>query len=277
MANGIKIGASSFDALKIGSADVDAAYIGSTLVYSGGTPPTPPTPTYEWKQYNEGDAIPSESVYKTYGFRIPTQAIYDIVENGKYFEISFYSEEIDEALHPVSVIGFTLYSEGFFLTINGSSQEISYDPESDEYLEIIFSDYGADYNYSVGYVMYGEEGDASQVYDFPFDIQLYEEYQPTLQWVTFNAGDTVPSTLNVYGISGDSEGLMDTFSDSTEPFYIEPYRRTFDIYLVGMYYDQTDNVNYIFSDMTFSGLGDYINFNTDKTVWSYSFKLYIYV
>lgn len=41
MANEIKIGASSFDALKIGSADVDAAYIGDTLVYSGGTTPTP--------------------------------------------------------------------------------------------------------------------------------------------------------------------------------------------------------------------------------------------
>ena len=46
MANGIKIGASGFDALKIGSADVDAAYIGDTLVYSGGTTPTPPTPTF---------------------------------------------------------------------------------------------------------------------------------------------------------------------------------------------------------------------------------------
>lgn len=41
MANSIKIGGFSFDALKIGSSDVDAAYIGDTLVYSGGTPPTP--------------------------------------------------------------------------------------------------------------------------------------------------------------------------------------------------------------------------------------------
>lgn len=137
--------------------------------------PTPPTPTYEWVSYKEGDTIPSENVYKTYGFRIPTQTVYDIAENGKYFEIDFYSEEEDQQHHPVSIITFTLYSEGFFLTINGSSQEISYDPSSDEYLEIIFSDYGADYNYNASYVMYGEEGKASKVYDFPIDIDLYEE------------------------------------------------------------------------------------------------------
>ena len=69
---------------------------------------------------------------------------------------------------------------------------------------------------------------------------------------------------------------MDTFSDSTEPFYVEPYRRTFDIYLLNRYYEQTNTVNYIFSDMTWYDLGDYINFNTDKTVHNYPFKLYIY-
>lgn len=46
MANSIKIGGFSFDALKIGSSDVDAAYLGDTLLYSGGT--TPPTPSYKW-------------------------------------------------------------------------------------------------------------------------------------------------------------------------------------------------------------------------------------
>ena len=45
MANSIKLGGFSFDALKIGGSDVDAAYLGDTLVYSGGTP-TPPTHDY---------------------------------------------------------------------------------------------------------------------------------------------------------------------------------------------------------------------------------------
>ena len=40
----IKLGNSNIT-LKVGSSAVTAAYLGSTLVYSGGTPPTPPTPT----------------------------------------------------------------------------------------------------------------------------------------------------------------------------------------------------------------------------------------
>ena len=176
MADTIKIGSLDISAFKVGSSDCKV-YLGDTLLYPQS--PTPPTPTLQWVSYNEGDTIPSDSVYKTYGFRIPTQTVYDIAENGKYLEIRLYSEEIDEALHPVSVIGFTLYVEGLFFYINGSSQEISYDHESDEYLEIIFSDYGVNYNYSVGYVMYGDEDEPSTVYDFPFDMYLYEEHTPT--------------------------------------------------------------------------------------------------
>lgn len=177
--NVINIGGVEVDKFYLGNSDDVKIYLGDTLLYPQS--PTPPTPTLKWVSYSEGDAIPSEGVYKTYGFRIPTQTLLDIVENGKYLEISLSSEEKGEVLHPVSVIDFDLYSEGFFLTINGNSQEISYDPSSDEYLEIIFSDYGADYNYNVGYVMYGEEGEASQVYDFPIDMDLYDK---TLWYIT---------------------------------------------------------------------------------------------
>lgn len=214
MADSIKIGSLDISAFKVGSSDCKI-YLGNTLLYSGGTtPPTPPTPTLKWVSYSEGDTIPSENVYKTYGFRIPTQTVYDIAENGKDFEIYFYSEEKDQQHHSVSNITFTLYSEGLFFDINGSSQEISYDPSSDEYLEIIFSDYGADYNYNVGYVMYGEQGDTEIVYDFPFDMDLYEEDTPTpqtLQWVTFSAGDTIPQG-NVYGFKGDSQTVGNPWS-----------------------------------------------------------------
>lgn len=133
------------------------------------------TSTLQWVSYSEGDAIPNEGVYKIYGFKIPTQTLLDIVGNGNYLEIVLNSEEKDQLQHPVSFIDFALYSEGIFLTINEKSQEISYDPESDEYLEIIFSDYGVNYNYDISYFTYGEEGDTSQVYNFPFDMDLYEE------------------------------------------------------------------------------------------------------
>lgn len=173
MADTIKIGSLDISAFKVGSDDCKV-YLGNTLLYPQS--PTPPTPTLKWVSYSEGDAIPSEGVYKTYGFRIPTQTLLeDIVENDKYLEISLSSEEKGESLHPVSVIEFALHSEGFFFDINGKSQEISYDPSSDEYLEIIFSDYGVNYNYSIGYVNYGDEDEPSTVYNFPFDMDLYDK------------------------------------------------------------------------------------------------------
>lgn len=56
MANSIKIGGFSFDALKIGGSDVDAVYLGDTLVYSGGTQPQ----TLQWVTFSNGDTIPSD-------------------------------------------------------------------------------------------------------------------------------------------------------------------------------------------------------------------------
>ena len=44
------------------------------------------------------------------------------------------------------------------------------------------------------------------------DTLLYPQGQPqTLQWVTFNNGDTIPSDLDIYGFSGVSQNLFDTF------------------------------------------------------------------
>ena len=44
------------------------------------------------------------------------------------------------------------------------------------------------------------------------DTKLYPQSQPqTLQWVTFNNGDTIPSDLDIYGFSGVSQNLFDTF------------------------------------------------------------------
>ena len=173
MADTIKIGNLEIDNLKVGTLSVDALYIGDVKIYPSA--PTPPTPTLKWVSYSEGDTIPNEGVYKIYGFKIPTQTLLDIFGNGNHLEIELNSEEKDQLHHPVSFIDFALYSEGFFLTINGKSQEISYDPESDEYLEIIFSDYGVNYNYAISYFMYGEEGESSIIYNFPFDMDLYEE------------------------------------------------------------------------------------------------------
>ena len=39
---------------------------------------------------------------------------------------------------------------------------------------------------------------------FEFDVKLYEEHVPTLQWVALSAGDTIPQG-KVYGFKGDSQ------------------------------------------------------------------------
>lgn len=44
------------------------------------------------------------------------------------------------------------------------------------------------------------------------DKKLYPHSTPqTLQWVTFNNGDIIPSDLDIYGFSGVSQNLNDTF------------------------------------------------------------------
>ena len=233
MADSINIGNLDISSFKVGSSDCKI-YLGTTLLYSGGT--TPPTPTLKWVSYSEGDAIPSESVYKTYGFKIQTQTLFNIINNGEQFSISFYSEEKDQLFHPVSHIEFAFPYDGgeILFEVNGQSQEISYDPESDEYLEIIFSDYGVNYNYNVTSFNYGEIGDAGIVYDFPFSMDLYEEETPTpqtLQWVTFNDGDTIPSDLNIYGFSGVAKNLYDTFEYGAH-FQFTPSRNKIDWFIV---------------------------------------------
>lgn len=238
------------------------------------------TPTLKWVSYSEGDTIPSEDVYNTYGFRIPTQVLYDLFDNGKEVSIVFYSEELDHEHHSVSIINFAFpYEGGAFFTINGQSQTVSYDPKSDEYLEIIFSDYGVNYNYNVSSFYYGEQGGSEIVYDFPFDMDLYEEDTPTpqtLQWVTFNSGDVIPSDLDIYGFSGVSQNLNDTFGYG-EYFKFTPSRNRIDteIYCNGRmcYADNpynTDIISLIFSDVSCC---DY--YNQGATV-SGTIQLYIY-
>ena len=63
----VKIGSLSISSLKLGSTDVSAAYLGSTLVYSGGTPPTPPTPTLQWVTFNNGDDLTGIKIYGVSG------------------------------------------------------------------------------------------------------------------------------------------------------------------------------------------------------------------
>lgn len=101
----------------------------------------------------------------------------------------------------------------------------------------------------------------------------------TLQWVTFSNGDTIPSDLDIYGISGVTSDMMDTFGSDigVNPMSFTPSRNIIEIKIScdgqGCYSDNpydTDTISLIFSDV---GCCDYVN--QGATV-SGTLQLYIY-
>jgi len=111
------------------------------------------------------------------------------------------------------------------------------------------------------------------------DTLLYPQSQPqTLQWVTFSNGDTIPSDLDVYGVSGISQDLLDTYGSSNLNVQFSLSRNRVEYYI----YDSggssctsgnelaTDPMEIIFSEISCI---DY--FNQGATV-SGTIQLYIY-
>ena len=182
----IKIGNSDMT-LKLGSSAVTAAYIGSTLVYSGSTPPTP---SYEWVSYSEGDTVPSSTIY---GVKLGDIGLSDTTS------IEFGDVQTG--------VGF-IWEDGDWVALDFETQEYIditsyYDYDNNCYV-ILFSDLG----YNGMTISYPQEGD-----QFEFDVDLYEEYQPTpppsteLQWVTYSVGDTIPNDTYIFGIKGDGDSV----------------------------------------------------------------------
>lgn len=114
------------------------------------------------------------------------------------------------------------------------------------------------------------------------DTLLYPSTQPpTLQWVTFNNGDTIPSDLDIYGIRGNAANIANTFFSYNEDIIAQANRNKVDFYFgersgSTCYLEQvlaTDNVEYIFGNISCS---DYFNMSTSVSVFSTTFQLYIY-
>lgn len=143
MANSIKIGGFSFDALKIGSSDVDAAYIGDTLVYSGGTPPTP---TLQWATFSNGDTIPSD--LQIYGIKGIVNDLYMVF--GDYYDNILF--ELDKNNYNAIIGGYetVCYNEGGII--------------SNTSVEYIFSNVGCSDYYTVS---------SKTIANMSNDIQLY--------------------------------------------------------------------------------------------------------
>lgn len=214
-----------------------------------------PTPTYQWVLYNEGDTVPSTTFYgvKLYGLEL----------NG----------EIDFSVDGHTGVAFIYdYANSEWTALDMAS----YDPidisgyfDGDNCYTILFSDIGYG-GMSVEHPAVGEQ--------FEFDVDLYEEHVPTLQWVTFNNGDTISSDLDVYGVSGISQDLLDTYGSSgsyiqfaRSKIYIEFYIYNSDLsYCSDGSRLATDQMEIIFSNR---GCSDFINQGARV---SGTIQLYIY-
>ena len=105
------------------------------------------------------------------------------------------------------------------------------------------------------------------------DTLLYPQSQPqTLQWVTFNNGDTIPSDLDIYGVKGNAGDLSDALT-----IWFTASRANVDINIYGCYSDtvsMSDNVELIFSEL--GTCSDYYNIALEESVFGGSIQLLIY-
>lgn len=87
---------------------------------------------------------------------------------------------------------------------------------------------------------------------------------PSFKWVTFSNGDTIPSDLDVYGVSGISQDLYSTYGGSGTSIIFQPSRNFIEYYVYEGEYSvcasgselKTDPIEIIFSNR---GCSDFIN------------------
>lgn len=139
----VKIGNNDIT-LKLGSSDVTAAYIGNTLVYSGGTPPTP---TLQWVTFSNGDTIPSDlDIYGIKGVVNDLSTVFD--DNFQ----DIFIEDAGRNKYNVIIGGYTTscYNEDGIV--------------SNTSVEYTFSNIGCSDSYTVS---------SKTIADMSNDIQLY--------------------------------------------------------------------------------------------------------
>ena len=114
------------------------------------------------------------------------------------------------------------------------------------------------------------------------DTLLYDPTHPTptLQWVTFNNGDTIPSDLQIYGIKGSVNNLSLTFDNIGNDIYFErgPMINCYIGGVVSSCYTNSyiglDNVELIFSNL--GTCSDYYTLGSSCQVRLGAIQLYVY-
>lgn len=286
--------------LKVGSADVSAAYLGSTLVYSGGTPPTPPTPSFKWiATYTGGTTSTAECDSSS------------AITSGEIDVTDLVSVEIGDCVTSIGNQTFqrctgltsvtipnnvtSIGNRAFYYCTNITSVTIGDNVTSiGEYafrncVEVTSITIYAPTPPSLG--SRALEGTNGPIYVPGASLSAYKsawsEYESRIQsvqspqWVTFNSGDDI-SGLNIYGIKGNALDLSNNGvinltggigNFSTIEFDFS--RNVVNVSISDCYTDSvapTDDVEYIFIDI---GCYDYFTIDTGQTAGT-TFQLYIY-
>lgn len=102
-------------------------------------------------------------------------------------------------------------------------------------------------------------------------VKVYPQEEPqTLQWVTYNDGDTIEADLNIYGVKGTANVLANSLID-----WFTASRTTVEIDFPECYSNTVsanDDVELVFSDL---GCSDYYNCSEQETARG-TFQLLIY-
>lgn len=107
---------------------------------------------------------------------------------------------------------------------------------------------------------------------------------PSLKWVTFSNGDTIPSDLQIYGMKGFVNDLARAFTSNNDDIYVEDETHNrFGVHIGGYYYGGcysetgialNTSVEYVFSNI---GCSDsYTVSNQTITYMSNNIQLLIY-
>ena len=103
---------------------------------------------------------------------------------------------------------------------------------------------------------------------------------PTLQWVEYNNGDTIPSDLEIYGISGTAANLYSTFGETGgNDIVVNNEGRNKYIVHIGYpsyCYETSDISGSETVELIFSNIGCSDHYSQGATVGG-TIKLYIYM
>ena len=220
----------------------------------------------KYNMFTYDDAINNSE--KCYGIKIDLEQTY---EDGYYFTVEGVNSfnENNEVTY-IEGLYYFVYNDGQWGVFSGTSE--------DDFIEYIDNTTGV-FNFDGDLGKFGGRIIEASEELLESGLYLLQEHIPTLQWVTYNNGDTIPSDLDIYGFSGAAYVLGNSLTyDVNDKIRITPDKNRVCIEIncnnANCYNNEVTrntNVQLIFSNI---GCCDYYNFNS--AVRGGTLQLYIY-